>query len=237
MDYQAFWDFGLRWGGVSFLDTLKGWVGGRLIGADSAVLSTDDGASTWVGHNLGLPFSGGGSIDFVDSLHGWLIAGQFASTVYYSSDGGNNWSEQQGPFSGVIRKVEATDGLHCWVYGNDNDANIWKTSDGGQTWILDYVEPGGYLEDFDMADSTRGIAVGSDGLVLIYTPLVLGDLNGDEEITLSDVVLELNKVFLDAPVAPPEEAADVNCDDNLTPADVVLLLLRAFLGTPFPCSL
>ncbi|MGH8004240.1 MAG: hypothetical protein ACRECJ_05925, partial [Limisphaerales bacterium] len=57
-----------------------------------------------------------------------------------------------------------------------------------------------------------------------------GDLNNDGFLTPSDVVLELNLVFLNQ--IPPAGAAegDVNCDGQLTPADIVLLLNKVFLN-------
>jgi hypothetical protein len=120
---------------------------------------------------------------------------------------------------------------------NDNVPRIFKTTDGGQTWNSDYNGPGGFLTDFDMADTTHGVAVGDLGTVLIYGLLVLGDLNGDEEIDLKDITLEINRTFLGAPLEVPEEAGDVNCDGVFTASDVVRLINRAFLEVPFPCSL
>lgn len=62
-----------------------------------------------------------------------------------------------------------------------------------------------------------------------------GDLNFDRQMTAADIVLELNKVFLDE--AFPAAVADVNCDGLFTAADVVLLLNRVFISTPFPCDI
>lgn len=63
-----------------------------------------------------------------------------------------------------------------------------------------------------------------------------GDLNNDGFLTPSDVVLELNLVFLNQ--TPPAGAAegDVNCDGALSPADVVLLLNKVFLDSGTLCT-
>jgi hypothetical protein len=66
---------------------------------------------------------------------------------------------------------------------------------------------------------------------------VKGDLNLDGILTLADVVMELNAVFLGRPFPASFETADVNCDAVLTAADVVLHLNATFLGEPFPCSI
>jgi len=64
---------------------------------------------------------------------------------------------------------------------------------------------------------------------------VKGDLNRDTILTASDVMLELNCVFLG--ITPPagDCACDLNCDGVASPADVVLELNKVFLDIPFPC--
>jgi hypothetical protein len=61
-----------------------------------------------------------------------------------------------------------------------------------------------------------------------------GDLNGDINLTASDVVLMLNCVFRGSGNCL-FCFADVNCDDNLTPTDVVFELLAVFMNQGFPC--
>ena len=218
--------------GVSFLDTLRGWVAG------SGVLSTTDGGNTW----SQLSGVGAWAIDFVDTLHGWLLRSDGSKQhVYVSSDGGYTWIEHSSPIHQEIRQIRALDSLRCWAIGVapfPYDQRIWKTIDGGQSWITEYSGPGGSLTDIDMADNTHGVTVGNSGTVLIYGPAVtLGDLNGDAQITITDVVLELNKVFRGEPFSCPNGAADVNCDGFYSPSDVVLLLNQVYLHVPFPCNL
>ncbi|MGE5693378.1 MAG: hypothetical protein ACM3YF_06320, partial [Candidatus Zixiibacteriota bacterium] len=62
-----------------------------------------------------------------------------------------------------------------------------------------------------------------------------GDLNMDGQLTAADVVLELNKVFLDAPYSAPEPVGDMNCDGAFTPADAVSLLQVVYLELPPSC--
>jgi len=226
---------GYTGGGVSFIDPLHGWVGGGVQGTDTSVLATTDGGNSWT-PCPSIPF-GAGRIDFVDSLNGWSQGG--GKGIFHSTDGGKTWTEQGtfGYFGGAIIGPQAVDSLHTWVCGHYFGPFIWKTTDGGRNWTLEYNEAGSSLRDAVMVDTERGVAVGAYGTVLIYAPLILGDLNGDEEITVVDVVLELNKVFLELAFPAPAEAGDTNCDGSFTPADVVLLLNRTFLFTPFPCSL
>lgn len=216
-------------GGVSFIDTLRGWVCG------SGILATADGGNTWSQLS---PLSGW-TINFIDSLHGWLLHGGFDQQVYISSDGGRSWVVCSTPPNQTLIQIKAVDSLQCWLIGEapfPYGPMVWKTSDGGQSWITEYDGPGGTLLDFDMADSAHGVAAGDLGTVLIYAPLILGDLNADEELTPSDVVLELNRVFLGQTYPSPQEAGDVNCDGLFTLIDAVLLINRIFLGVPFPCT-
>lgn len=64
---------------------------------------------------------------------------------------------------------------------------------------------------------------------------IKGDLNRDGLLTASDVMRELNCVFLG--ITPPagDCACDLNCDGAATAADVIFELTAVFLGTPFPC--
>lgn len=80
-----------------------------------------------------------------------------------------------------------------------------------------------------------GVGSPGSGDIWVADRTIPGDLNLDGEISTSDVVLELNKVFLGQAISAPEGAADLNCDNLLTASDVVLLLNRAFLNKPFPC--
>ncbi len=62
-----------------------------------------------------------------------------------------------------------------------------------------------------------------------------GDLNGDENLTIFDVVLLLNCVFLGEGNCGTC-FADVNCNGFLTAADIVLELYAVFSNRPFLCS-
>lgn len=221
--------------GVVFIDSLRGWVVGGLQGTDTAVMATTDGGNSWTHYSFGIPFFSARYIDFVDSLHGWLDA----KCIFHTTDAGRSWVNQGTfcYFGGVIRSVQAVDSLHVWVFGDYFAPFIWKTTDGGQTWTLEYNGPGSSILDATMVDSSRGVAAGGNGMVLIYTPLILGDLNADEQVSFLDIAFELNRVFLEQAFPSPLEAGDTNCDGLFSAADVVLLLFRVFRDTPFPCSI
>ncbi len=65
---------------------------------------------------------------------------------------------------------------------------------------------------------------------------IKGDLNLDGRLSPTDVVLEVNAVFLGQSFPAPFASADGNCDSRLSSSDISLLLLATFIGSLFPCA-
>jgi len=63
---------------------------------------------------------------------------------------------------------------------------------------------------------------------------VFGDANGDEEITVSDVIYLINYLFKEGPAPDPVLIGDLNCDVQVTVSDVVYLINYLFKGGPPP---
>ncbi len=137
------------------------------------------------------------------------------------------WIANYGPSIRVTEK----DAFGNWSEPVLLDTNInhpsGPTGDPG-------ITPNGRILYFS-SDRAGGVGSGTAD-IWVAERIILGDLNLDGQITPFDVVLELNKVFLDEPYPADEEMGDLNCDGFFTPSDVVLLLLRVYLGTPFPCD-
>jgi len=85
-------------------------------------------------------------------------------------------------------------------------------------------------------NSTGDVFAGTNGggVFRSVPTTLLGDLNLDGILTSSDVVLELNCVFLGNGYCTLAYS-DVNCDGVLTSSDVVLLLNAVYLNQSFPC--
>jgi len=147
-----------------FLDTTTGWV--AVIGGDptsGTLYHTTDGGVTWT--STSVPF-GGGSIKFVDSMHGWELIGLSAGmsheavAIFRTSDGGTTWSQvfindpgasgssDSLPLVGDKNGITALDTNHGWVTGaqpSDDFIYIYATQDGGTTWTpQDLTLPAGY---------------------------------------------------------------------------------------------
>ncbi len=65
--------------------------------------------------------------------------------------------------------------------------------------------------------------------------LTRGDVNGDGEISLVDVVYLINYLFNGGPDPVPWESGDVNCDGEVNIPDVVYLINYLFKNGPPPC--
>lgn len=62
----------------------------------------------------------------------------------------------------------------------------------------------------------------------------VGDANGDQEVTISDVVYIVNYLFRSGPAPDPIQAGDVNCDDKADIVDAVYIVNYLFKGGPSP---
>jgi hypothetical protein len=69
-----------------------------------------------------------------------------------------------------------------------------------------------------------------------YSFDMTGDLNGDEQITISDVIYLVNYLYRAGPAPSPLSVADADCDGDEDAGDVVYLVNYLFKGGPGPCS-
>ena len=136
---------------VFFLDTSIGWA--LLIGGNAAAIepqfelaSTNNAGTTWSILRIKIPhlnpentvLTGGGHIDFVDPLHGWMNIPVESSANFQSAillvtiDGGRTWDwvpESPG-VSGSIRFIDLKNG---WLAGGPNQF-LYATHDGSKSW-------------------------------------------------------------------------------------------------------
>jgi parallel beta-helix repeat protein len=65
---------------------------------------------------------------------------------------------------------------------------------------------------------------------------VCGDMNGDNDVDISDIVYLLQYIFTGGPAPVLLDAASVNCDGSIDIADIVYLIRYIFLGGDPPCA-
>lgn len=163
---------------------------------------------------------------------------------YVSEWDGANWSIPQffGGGHCAISGYPSVSANGLWLYYDEfvsDGISILLRSWKGFNWgspidlrpelggraVSPFINPSG--ESLFFAGSTD---LGGFGATDIWMARRLppGDLNLDSQLSAADVVLELNKVFLNEPYPAPERLGDLNCDTIFSPADVVLILRRVF---------
>jgi hypothetical protein len=66
---------------------------------------------------------------------------------------------------------------------------------------------------------------------------VAGDVDGDNQVSISDAVYLINWIFAGGVAPKPLLSADVNCDGTQSVSDVVYLVNYIFGGGAPPCEL
>jgi|GEM_PF-4401723 len=111
------------------------------------------------------------------------------------------------------------------------------TKGPGRSESFKYGVPGSTpADDYGLVVWSNSSIGGNSWLVAT----IKGDMNGDGERTVADVVKMLSCVFSYDPIEYSAyqcfySVGDMNCDGNFTPTDIVLELNRIFSGTPLPC--
>ena len=167
-----------------FLDDRTGWL---AVGANDpttgTLYHTSNGGATW--STTVVPF-GGGSLHFIDSMHGWEMVGLNAGmsheavAIFRTSDGGGSWSRvfvndpnvagstDSLPLVGDKNGIIALDINHAWVAGAQPSSDfiyIYASQDGGTTWALQNLAiPAGYSGA--MTGASLPVFFSSNGAVL-----------------------------------------------------------------------
>ncbi len=85
-------------------------------------------------------------------------------------------------------------------------------------------------------DNTYGWGIPDILAAIQYSFYLTGDVTGDEEINLADVVYLINYLYKGGPPSYPLFLGDVNCDSGVDVADVIYLINYLYLNGPEPCS-
>jgi photosystem II stability/assembly factor-like uncharacterized protein len=136
-------------GGVFFLNTSTGWV--LISWSDEKdeqqfkLAFTDNAGATWSAKSVIVPwarypedFSGGGSIYFVDRLHGWMVleilsAALAPGMMLFTEDGGKTWNATADDPGrrGSLCFFGKRDGV---LAGGPQDTELWITHDASTSW-------------------------------------------------------------------------------------------------------
>jgi photosystem II stability/assembly factor-like uncharacterized protein len=167
LDADNGWVVGIE---TTHIDDFTGWADNW----QGSVWHTSDGGQTWSEQSVPANASILNGITFVDESNGWVVGirctdpsewmPEHRATIYYTSDGGQTWSEQLASDKQIVfTEVDFVDASRGWAVGfksssGEEGGTIYHTSDGGETWIQD--EPSYSLWDVQFIDADHGYAVG-----------------------------------------------------------------------------
>jgi photosystem II stability/assembly factor-like uncharacterized protein len=108
------------------------------------------------------------TLHFADSLRGWV--GGDSGSIFYTSDGGSNWIQQQTNTNSKIMRLFSLDDNRAWALAwvDASEKNnlffgteILTTTDGGENWSVEqFREENVFLRGIYFLDTLRGFAGG-----------------------------------------------------------------------------
>lgn len=112
--------------GVSFADSLKGWVvGGNLYSGAATIYHTTNAGDTWTRQTTSGYFLF--DVDFIDSLTGFACG---YGTITRTTNGGGIWSRRS--VEPMLYGIDFTDANYGITVGSGG--TVLSTSNGGNTW-------------------------------------------------------------------------------------------------------
>jgi photosystem II stability/assembly factor-like uncharacterized protein len=134
------------------------------VGNGGIIVRSTDGGNTWQDRSKpefsSLDFRRG---YFEDANHGWVVGDE---GVWFTSDGGANWTEQAHVTGQSLYGVDFADPYRGWAVGTAG--TILHTTDRGTNWNHQTSGTSVRLRSVDFVDRFNGWACGDDGWA-IYT--------------------------------------------------------------------
>ncbi len=222
-----------------------------VVGSCGIIKYDSDGNQLWVG-------SWGGVDIILDSFNNVYVTGtssDYSTTRYYPNgdtawvrrykEPGNEYNQAHSIAVDGYNNVYVT-GVSPGIGGYPDYATIKYLPNGDTAWVRRYDGPTGYWDwataiAVDGSDNVyvTGWSIvpetGIDYLTIKYVQFLRGDVNGDKNVTLSDIVYLINYLFKFCPAPEPIQSGDANCDGNVSLSDVVYLISYLFKQGAPPC--
>jgi len=152
--------------GVTFTDSLHGWVVGGGSNGGSFFYTTD-GGTTWAPEPQHAR-SGLTRVSFTSPQSGWAVGP--GGLILHTSDG-HLWGYQDSSLNSGGLDVAFLDNNTGWTVGDlvNDTSRVLHTTDGGATWMAQPLGPVGILKGVVFVDAEDGWAVGYPGLIMHTT--------------------------------------------------------------------
>lgn len=197
-------DSGSSWSGSGFVDdhlAASSGANGISIDQDDTTdsLYTSDSGANWNASTTDPDLDGG--VNQVAISGSVAVCGGNDTTnrsIYYSSDGGNNWAEcSTGPTDEVTAICLASSTIG---YALDSSSNIWKTTDGGDNWTDTTDNFSLQPKSFFAIDTDTVLGLADEGNLKVglyvnstnTTTTLIDDEGGDSLSKISNVVTATN---------------------------------------------
>lgn len=217
-------------------------------GGWGAIAKSTDGGTNWSPlTNFPFPPNESRSINSITQISdgnlyatGWVHG--HGGYVFRSTNGGTSWDTTGRIMIGPVHAVrvydllEDSDGTIFIGFQTGPDSVVFFSKDKGATWKNTGPLKGAH-EVMCFLKSTDGfIYAGTTPNGDVFKKKRLkGDIDGDGETTIADVIYLANYLLKGGPAPIPLESGDVNCDGKYDLVDCILLAKYVLLGQPLPC--
>lgn len=124
---------------LDFVDENTGWVCGSVSAFNPHLIAkTTDGGATWTQQSVDVNPNGSGiNVKMIDANTGYYL-GQSGSSLYYTSNGGTNWTRNTNSFITSVSWsnmfILGKDIIYLNGNGTGTAKKVVRSLDGGQTW-------------------------------------------------------------------------------------------------------
>lgn len=153
---------------ILFLDTLTGFA----VGENTSIMKTTNGGTDWVAVGDDLPFSTLNTIAGFGEGNLWI--GGSNGMIFYSSDNGTTWQENQLGISDYIYDFYFKTEKIGWACSSSG--RLYYTLQGATNWKISDTLGDYNLNGIVFADDDNGWIIGDQGLIL-HTANGAGELS------------------------------------------------------------
>jgi len=164
---------------IQFYNSLYGYACGGRFDIAGVIWRTTNGGDSWTPIDpLYAPPDEIWQMHFFDSLNVMGVGGDpdlFGVGFINTTDAGNSWDYNEIGILGAAKAVSFRTGSEGWAPIPQAQSFVY-TLDSAKTWTQIYAPDSSAIYDLIFPDSLHGFAVGEEGAILKYNPLIIVDV-------------------------------------------------------------